>query len=64
MTLHKKAELFDLIKRDPGEMGFIVDSKTYDDYIKTYTDAGFTKDIVVYSEDEFNALKQGFGGRK
>lgn len=60
MTLHKKAELFDLVCRDPGEMGFIIDSETYDDYIKTYTDAGFKSDIAVYTEAEFNLLKQGF----
>jgi len=60
MTLHKKAELFDLISRDPGEMGFVIDSDTYDEYLSTYTDAGFSKETAVYTEEEFKALKQGF----
>ena len=64
MTLHKKGELFDLICKNPGEMSFIDDCETYDDYLKTYTDAGFDTEIAAYTESEFNALKSGFKSAK
>jgi len=60
MTLHKKAELFDLISRDPGEMGFIEQSETYDDYVATFYDAKLGPDDVVYTKEEFKKLKEGF----
>ena len=38
-----EAYIFDLIKKYPEEFGFVLDSNTYDDYVKTYTDAGGMK---------------------
>ena len=54
------AYIFDLIKKYPEELCFVLDSKTYDDYVKTYTDAGGTEEEVELSEQEFNALKDCF----
>ena len=55
-----EAYIFDLIKKYPEELGFVLESKTYDDYVKTYTDAGGTEEEVELSEQEFNALKDCF----
>ena len=54
------AYIFDLIKKYPEELGFVLDSKTYDDYIKTYTDAGGMKEDAELSKQEFEALKDYF----
>ena len=52
-----EAYIFDLIKKYPEELCFILESKTYDDYIKTYTDAGGTKEDATLSKQEFEALR-------
>ena len=36
-------------------------SKTYEEYLKTYTDVGGSVEEAAYSEDEFNILKEYFG---
>ena len=54
------AYIFDLIKKYPEELGFVLDSKTYDDYVKTYTDAGGMKEDAELSKQEFEALKDYF----
>ena len=56
--------IFDLVKKDPGELGFILQEKTYEDYIKTYTDIGGKAEDATYTELEFNALKHYFGDEK
>jgi hypothetical protein len=53
--------ILDLVKRNPGEMGFIMQTKTYEEYLATYSDAGFDAKEAVYNEHEFNALKAYFG---
>ena len=55
-----EAYIFDLIKKYPEELGFVLESKTYDDYVKTYTDAGGTKKEAELSKQEFEALKDYF----
>ena len=55
-----EAYIFDLIKKYPEELGFVLESKTYDDYVKTYTDAGRTKEEAELSKQEFEALKDYF----
>lgn len=55
-----EAYIFDLIKKYPEELCFVLESKTYDDYIKTYTDAGRMKEEVELSKQEFEALKDYF----
>ena len=54
------AYIFDLIKKYPEELGFVLESKTYDDYVKTYTDAGGMKEEAELSKQEFEALKDYF----
>ena len=54
------AYIFDLIKKYPEELCFVLDSKTYDDYVKTYTDAGGLKEDAELSKQEFEALKDYF----
>ena len=55
-----EAYIFDLIKKYPEELGFVLESKTYDDYVKTYTDAGEMKEEAELSKQEFEALKDYF----
>ena len=55
-----EAYIFDLVKKYPEELCFVLDANTYDDYVKTYTDAGGTEEEVELSEQEFNALKDYF----
>lgn len=55
------AYIFDLVKRDPGELGFITQSKSYEEYIATYTDIGWKAEDATYNEHEFKALKDYFG---
>lgn len=54
-------KILELVKRSPGELGFVYSSKTYEDYLKTYTDAKFPVESAVYTEEEFNVLKDYFG---
>ena len=54
------AYIFDLIKKYPEELCFVLDSKTYDDYVKTYTDAGGTVEEAELSKQEFDAIKDYF----
>ena len=54
------AYIFDLVKKYPEELCFVLEANTYDDYVKTYTDAGGTEEEVELSEQEFNALKDYF----
>ena len=63
LTLHKKAELFDLIDKDPGELGFILQAETYDKYIETFTEIGLKTTDAPYSIEEFNKLKSYFGNQ-
>ena len=55
-----EAYIFDLIKKYPEELCFVLEANTYDDYVKTYTDVGGTEEEVELSEQEFNALKDYF----
>lgn len=64
VNFDRDSYIFDLIKKHPGELCFVFDSKTYDDYVQTYTDAGGTKEDVELSEREFNALKAYFGDKE
>ena len=55
-----EAYIFDLVKKYPEELCFVLEANTYDDYVKTYTDAGGTEEEAELSEQEFNALKEYF----
>ncbi len=55
------AYIFDLVKKYPYEVGFVTDSETYEDYLKTYETVSEnpTEDAVL-KPNEFNALKSIF----
>ena len=55
-----EAYIFDLIKKYPEELCFVLESNTYDDYVKTYTDASGMKEEAELSKQEFEALKDYF----
>ena len=55
-----EAYIFDLVKKYPEELCFVLEANTYGDYVKAYTDAGGTEEEVELSEQEFNALKDCF----
>ena len=56
VNFDQEAYIFDLIKKHPEELHFVLNSKTYDDYVKTPIKAGEAE----LSEQEFNALKDYF----
>ena len=56
----KKLDTKCKVKKYPEELCFVLESKTYDDYVKTYTDAGGTKKEAALSKQEFEALKDYF----
>jgi len=56
-----EAYIWDLVKKHPGELGFILQAKTYEEYVATYTDIGGKPEDAVYTELEFNNLKAFFG---
>lgn len=60
MTTSNK-KIIELIKRNPGELCFVYDSKTYEDYLKTYIDARLPTSSAVYNLEEFKILKDCFG---
>lgn len=56
-----EGQVWDLVKKHPGELGFILQCKDYAAYIATYTDIGGSTEEAAYTEDEFNSLKAYFG---
>jgi len=61
VSFDSESYIWDLVKKHPGELGFILQAKTYDEYLATYTDAGGTIDEAAYNEHEFSVLKDFFG---
>ena len=61
VNFDRDSYILDLVKKHPGELCFVLDSKTYDDYVQTYIDAGGTKEEAELTEHEFNNLKAYFG---
>ena len=55
------AYIFDLVKKHPGELGFILQCKNYDEYVATYTDIGGKAEEAAYTDHEFKVLKDYFG---
>jgi len=56
----KGLQILKLIKRDPGELGFVIQAKDYDEYLSTYIEIDEPVENVVYTEKEFNILKDYF----
>lgn len=61
VSFDNESYIWDLVKRDPGEIGFVLQEKNYADYISTYTDIGEKPEDATYNEHEFKALKDYFG---
>jgi len=57
----EEAYIWDLVKRDPEEIGFILQAKTFEEYVATYTDIGGKAEDAVYNEHEYNSIKAFFG---
>jgi len=55
--------ILDLIKENPEELGFVLSSKNYEEYLKTYETVGGT-DKPALTEFVFEALKNYFGGEE
>lgn len=55
-----ESQIWDLVKKHPDELGFVLQAKTYDEYVKSYTDIGSSISDVAYTVDEFNSLKLYF----
>lgn len=59
------AYILDLVKKHPGELGFVLDSDTYEKYLETYdTVGGVEVNTPALAEPEFNALKTFFEEKK
>lgn len=55
-VLKEEAEIFNLIKQYPDELGFILQEKDYSAYIDTFG----ASDDVILTEEQFNLLKNYF----
>lgn len=58
--LEEEIEIWDIVRKHPGEICFVLDSDTYEDYEKTYTDVGGSIEEVELTKEEFNKLKTYF----
>jgi len=56
--------VFGMVNKHPGEFGFILQSKTFEDYVATYTDAGGKAEDAAYNAAEFKALKDFFASEE
>ena len=50
--------IFDLVKKYPGELGFVLDSETYDDYLQSFETVPDEEPYL--KENEFTALRNFF----
>ena len=50
--------IFDLVKKYPSELGFVLDSETYKDYLDTYETVPGEEPVL--KENEFTALRKFF----
>lgn len=60
VSFDRESYIWDLVKRDPEEIGFVLQEKNYADYISTYTDIGGKAEDAVYTEAEFDNIKAYF----
>lgn len=58
------AYVFDIIKKHPGELGFVLQESDYKAYKETYVSAGLTSEDAELTEPEFNALKAYFDNKE
>ena len=54
-------EIWELIKKYPDELGFVLQEKSYVEYCNTFIDAGMVNESeVVLTEEEFYKIKRFF----
>ena len=56
MGRSKRLEILDIIDKHPDELAFIFQEKTYENYIRTFTEIG--EEPSGFTEEEFNKLKE------
>ena len=61
-TVEKELQIFALVNKAPGELGFILDCKDFNEYVETFTSIGGSVDDSPYIEEEFNVLKNYYRG--
>ena len=59
MGRSKRLEILDIIDKHPDELGFVFQEKTYENYIRTFTEIG--EEPTGFTEEEFNKLKEYYG---
>ena len=52
--------IFDIIKKHPDELGFVLQEENYEMYKDTYVGAGGKPEDAELTEQEFNAIKMYF----
>lgn len=61
VTFDQDSYIFDLIKKHPGELGFVLQEDNYESYKDTYLAIkGITDKDIELTEDQFNNLKMYF----
>lgn len=60
--LKKELRVFEIIDKYPGELGFVLSSNTYDDYVSTYDTLEEDKSKIkpALSKRQFNIVKEHF----
>jgi len=60
--LKEEINVFEIIDKYPGELGFVLSSNTYDDYVSTYDTLEEDKSKIkpALSKKQFNILKKHF----
>ena len=56
MGRSKRLEILDIIDKHPDELGFVFQEKTYENYVRTFTEIG--EEPAGFTEEEFNKLKE------
>jgi hypothetical protein len=65
VSFDQNAYILDLVTKHPGELCFVLDSKTYEEYLASYeTVSDEPKRDAELTEHEFNNLKAYFGDEK
>lgn len=62
MDINKLLQVSEIVYKHPEELSFILDSKTYEDYVKTYDTV--PEAFIMIPRDEFNLVKRNFKNLK
>ena len=56
----EEKQVWNLVKKHPDELGFVLQAEDYSEYISTYTDIGMKAEDADLTEEEFNVIKNYF----